>query len=70
MAIDERINEMVKLYSVAIAASHGKPGTEALAVADGMERAALHAAGAEAAMVQAMTTERLTFARMQAAGIK
>jgi hypothetical protein len=68
--IDERIDEFVRLYTVAISAARGKNRVEALAVADGMERAAMHAAAAEGAMVQAMTNERVAFARMMAAGIK
>lgn len=69
MGIDERINEFVRLYTAAIGAAP-RVGTDALTIADGMERAAIQASGGEAAMVQAMTMERLAFARMQALGIQ
>ena len=70
MAIDQQINELVRLYTVAVHASKGDHGSDAAAMALGMEKAALHAASAEAAMIQSFTMERMAAAHMKAAGIK
>ena len=71
MAIDQHIDELVRLYSAAIKTASGPgAGSEAAAIALGMENAALAAASAEAAMVQSIVAERMAVARMKAAGMK
>lgn len=73
MAIDQHIDELVRLYTAAIkSAGGGKSGadSESAAIALGMENAAMAAASAEAMMVQSIVAERMAVARMKAAGVK